>query len=273
MKWIEEHRIFSVITGIIVLLFLVILVSYLSAGGTTIVGRGMQKAMTVIEKPFAQVSSGVSDTLTGMVRYRSVKTENEQLKEENAKLERQNADLKLKKDELSELKKLAKSFDFQPYQGTADDAVAANVIELDYSSPYVIFTVDAGKEKGIKKDDVVCNGDGLVGRVQETGKGWSKIASVLSDGNNISFRTLRKGSITGVLKGNGKNKMTGYLLSSKARVVEGDTLITSGVGIYPKGIRIGKVDSVEFNDNTQLKMVTVKPAVTFRSMDKVAIFI
>ena len=228
--------------------------------------------MMVVEKPFAQASSSISNTITGIVRYKSVKSENDKLRAENTALKKENTDLQLKRDEYKELKDLSKSFNFAPFTSSSK-AVAANIIELDYSKPYVIFTVDAGTDKGIKKNDVVCNGQGLVGKVQEAGSGWAKVSSVLSDGNNISFKVLGKSSITGVVKGNGKNKLTGYLFNQNSRVVEGDKLVTSGIGIYPKGIRIGTVASIAYNDNTQQKDITVRPTVTFSNMDKVAIYL
>lgn len=48
--------------------------------------------------------------------------------------------------------------------------------------------------------------------------------------------------------------------------------MTSGVGVYPKGIIIGKVNSVDYDDNRQLKVITVKPSVSFETLEKVAIF-
>ncbi len=49
--------------------------------------------------------------------------------------------------------------------------------------------------------------------------------------------------------------------------------MTSGIGIYPMGIRIGKVTEVDYDDNRQLKTVVVEPTVKFDNMQKVAVFI
>jgi rod shape-determining protein MreC len=78
--------------------------------------------------------------------------------------------------------------------------------------------------------------------------------------------------VSGVLSANKNGELEGYVLKNKYRIVKGDTLITSGIGIYPKGIKIGKVKSVDYDDDRQLKVVKVKPAVDFETMEKVAIF-
>ena len=106
----------------------------------------------------------------------------------------------------------------------------------------------------------------------EAGNGYAKVVSILSDNNNVSFRVLKRQKVSGVLSANKNGELEGYVLKNKYRIVKGDTLITSGIGIYPKGIKIGKVKSVDYDDDRQLKVVKVKPAVDFETMEKVAIF-
>ncbi len=45
------------------------------------------------------------------------------------------------------------------------------------------------------------------------------------------------------------------------------------MGMYPSGIEIGTVTAVNYNSDTQLKMITVKPSVNFRGIRKVAVII
>ena len=75
----------------------------------------------------------------------------------------------------------------------------------------------------------------------------------------------------GVLQGDGKSGLTGFMLDDKAQVIEGDELITSGMGIYPEGINIGKIESVKMDRNTLLKTVKIAPSVTFKNLSKVMV--
>lgn len=272
MKWFKEHKLFTVIAGIVVALCLVIVISFATAGGSTVFGRAIQNVVVTIEKPISVVTGGIENTLSGIFSFRSTQKENEKLKEENERLKKENLELRLTRQELDDLESLSAIFQYSAYQ-EGRKAVAGRVIEIDLSNPYVVFTIDVGEEKGVKKDDVVVNGSGIVGKISETGGDWAKVVSVLSDGNSISFRTLRDPKITGILQGNGKNKLEGYLMSENSRITKGDTLVTSGIGIYPMGIQIGKVTEVDFDDNRQLKTVVVKPTVKFDNMQKVAVFI
>lgn len=271
MKWFGEHKLFTVISGIVVVLCLIIVISFVTAGGSTAVGRGLQAGIATIEKPVTVFTTAVRDNVTGIFSYRKLQRENKDLQAQVESLKEQNKNLKLKKDELKQLKKLSKSFDYEPFNGNSK-SVAARVIELDNSNPYVVFTIDAGTDKKLSKNDIVVDGDGLIGRVQEAGKSSSKVVSVLSSSNSISFKVLRKTSITGVLKGNGHGKLSGYLMDDNASVLKGDELVTSGIGIYPEGISIGKVTSVDYDEDRQLKVINVSPTVNFDGLQKVAVF-
>lgn len=271
MNWFRRHKIFTATAGVVLALCLLILGSFLLGGGSTLLGRALQTVGAAIEKPLSSAASGIRDTFTGIFNYRDVLEENEALKKENDALRQENLELELSREELGELAALAGAFDFTPFTG-AGEAIAGRIISLDNSNLFHTFVIDAGSAKGIAVDDIVVNGSGLIGRVRETGENWAKVVSILDENNNVSFKVLRKGSILGVLHGDGEGGLTGYLLDGDAQIAVGDVLVTSGVGLYPQGIRIGKVATVSFNKDLQLRVVTVKPSVSFESMELVAVF-
>ena len=271
MKWFAEHRLFTVVAGIIVALCLVIIISFAAAGGSGALGRGIQSGISWIQRPLSSFTRSVKENVGGIFRYKELQKENKALQAKVDALQEENKNLRIKKSELRELRSLSKSFDFKPFAGTSK-AVAARVIEIDESNPYVVFTVDAGTKKHVKRSDIVVNGSGLVGRVQEAGKNYSKIVSILSSRNSISFRLERRSSVTGVLKGSGHGELSGYVMNENMSVLKGDRLITSGIGIYPEGIEIGTIRSIEYDEDTQLKVIKVKPTVNFGALQKVAIY-
>lgn len=271
MRWIREHILFSTIFIIVVLLVLMVVFSFFSGGGGNVVSKSTQSIVTTIEKPFVSISSGVRNTFKGVFNYRKVVSENDELKDQVAELENQNIELKMKQDELDELGDLSKAFNFEPFKGQSE-AVAGNIIALDNSNIYDIFTIDVGADKGIEKEDIVVDGNGIIGKIDSVNKNTSKVISIIDSSNKISFRVKRKNSILGVLHGDGKGKLTGYLLNNKASVVKDDVLITSGIGLYPKGIKIGKISKIEFDSDTDLKIIEVKPTVDFTALQKVAVY-
>jgi rod shape-determining protein MreC len=272
MNWFKRHKIFATTAGIVLILCLFVLGSFTLGGSSTILGTGFQTVITAIEKPFTNVAGGIKNTFVGMFQYKEVLKENETLQKENEALKQQNLELTLTQEELAQLEELSGAFDFTPFVGIGQ-AVAGQIISIDNSNLFQTFVIDAGADKGIKVNNIVVDGKGLVGRIREVGKTWSKVVSILDENNNISFKVLRQDTIQGVLNGNGAGKLEGYLLDSEAKIVEGDVLVTSGVGLYPQGIRIGKVASVTFDKNLQLKVITVTPTVKFTSLQKVAVFL
>lgn len=76
----------------------------------------------------------------------------------------------------------------------------------------------------------------------------------------------------GVLSGDGKKTLKGYVMKKEAGIIKGDDLVTSGIGIYPEGIKIGTVSSVDYDDDRQLKVVEVKPTVDFETLQRVTIY-
>ncbi len=270
MRWIREHRLFSTVAGIVIVLIMIIVGSYIS-GGTNVLGKGVHRFISAVEKPFTYVAGNIQDGFNGIFKYKSLQEENEKLREENEELKQKNINLAISNKDYEELKKLAETFNFEPFNGIKK-AVVGNIIFMDNSMVYREFTIDVGTDKGVLEGDIVVDSNGLVGVVKDASKNTAKISSILDINNNISFMVKRDMSVLGVLKGKGKSKLEGYLLDEKANIIEGDTLITSGMGHYPKGIVVGKVSKVEYDSDTQLKRVEVRPTFNLKSMQKVAIF-
>jgi len=82
---------------------------------------------------------------------------------------------------------------------------------------------------------------------------------------------FRDVSLLGVLSGDGSGKLNGYMLDSGAAVIEGDELITSGLGSYPAGIVIGKVTEVQWQNDQLIKAVSIDPIVNFNDIRKVVV--
>ena len=49
--------------------------------------------------------------------------------------------------------------------------------------------------------------------------------------------------------------------------------MTTGIGMYPEGIEIGRTTGVNYNSDTQLMTVTVEPAVNFKNLRKVMVLL
>ena len=103
--------------------------------------------------------------------------------------------------------------------------------------------------------------------------GWAKVIGIIDESNKVSFKVLRDQNTLGIVHGEGIGGLNGYMLDGRASIIEGDMLVTTNIGIYPEGIEIGIIKKISFDNDTQLKNISVEPVVDFNSVQKVAVII
>lgn len=272
MRWMREHKLITALLLVFLLLLLIFAASMAAGGRFAHVTEPINTGVSKVSGIFSKAGNTIRDNVKGIFSYRSLQKEVEALKSENAELTRQLTEEKLTKQQLDELKELAEALNYD-YTEQKFDIVTGDVISLDGSNWTNIFTINCDTESGIKVGDAVVNGIGLIGKVEETGEGWSKVMSLIDEGSKVSFKLARDRKQLGVVSGNEKGEVSGYMIDGEALVSEGDVIITSGLGTYPEGLEIGSVKSVTYNSNTLLKEITVELAVNFKSLDKVAVIL
>ena len=273
MRWMKEHKLLSIIVGALLAAIIVLLVSFsVGKSGAANGGGFFNTVYNTLERPMTDVGSSISKNVKGFFSYNSLLEENKKLKEENEKLKSENMKLALRENELAQLKELSKALNYE-FVKDSGKIVTADVVAIDGSNWTNILTINKGTESGIKAKDVVICGEGLVGRVKSTGRGWSKIVSVVDESNKISFKLENNLSVLGISTGSSNGRLSGYMLDSNAPVLEGDNIITSGMGNYPAGIKIGKIIKTSYNSNKQLTQVKIKPSVDFSGINKVTVVI
>ena len=270
MKWFREHT-RATIAGVILLLLLSLTVaSYVNQGSNSWIGIQLERVSAFLQEPVSDAGNGVSTTIKGIFQFRQLLAEREALLEENARLRNELIEQALSRADLAELRSLTEAMNY--IDPTEDYSyVTAKVIAMDGSSWYRIFTINAGTENGVRKNAVVINGDGLVGRILDVGPNWAKVITVIDENNDVSFQVFRELSLLGILSGDGEGKIAGYMLDEDAAVIEGDILVTSGMEIYPQGIPIGKVSRITWDKDALLRTVEIEPAVDFTKVQKVTV--
>ena len=272
MRWIRKHKLITSLISLLVVLAVVFAVSVASGAGGNSISSVVNNGNSSITGFFANLGNGLKDGVVGIIGNKNLKAQIDQLEEEKGELERLLAEAKLEAEQLAQLKELSGVLNYD-YTKEQFNIVSADVTVRDLSNWNGIFTINRGKESGIKNGSVVINGIGLVGKVCEVGEGWAKVKPAIFESNNISFMLARSNDQLGIASGNEKGSFSGYMFDESSAVAESDILITSGMGVYPAGIEIGSVTSVSYNDDKLIKEVTIKPAVDFASLRKVAVII
>ena len=122
----------------------------------------------------------------------------------------------------------------------------------------------------------VVNGDGLVGRVVDTGAGFSRVMAIIDASSGVSGiveRTRDNGILTGTdSSGDGDALMMMGNLPLDADLMPGDTVITSGLaGVFPKGIAVGEVTEVRPSTDGMRNQAIVTPWVDFYHLEEVMV--
>ena len=184
------------------------------------------------------------------------------LQEENRSLRKKIGDLSLRISELGELanenSRLRSLLNFK--KGAALDTIPAEVIARNPSDWIGSFVIDKGALDGVRKGMAVCSAEGLIGRVAESGKDTSSVMLV----THPDFKAggmIRSTRTSGIVEGAGKGMARILYLPVDADVAEGMVVITSGHSrIFPKGLIIGEIVSVEKSKTGLYKNATIKPS-------------
>ena len=198
--------------------------------------------------------------------------ENRQLKEEIKslkQLESQNQILKNQNDALYgflDLKRERSDFEL----------VDASIIARTSSNYKSSFVIDRGTFHGVKENMPLINSDGvLLGVVVSADVASSKCLSLTSYDMNVGVYDEKNGS-TGILCGDYELFSLGKCmikdLQSQTNIAIGDRILTSGMGdVYPRGLVIGRVESLEPDMESYTLKAVVVPEATQLSEDSVMV--
>ncbi len=262
-------RIVLVVIGIL----LVVLMA-LSFGGRdriTFIESKLGSMIMPVQKFFTSIGNFIDEKTEPVINVLNYKDLNENLSQENEMLKEQIVSLTMSQKELSELDSLKSALKYVD-QDLNSGYISCNVVSKDIGNWFNMFTVDAGSDHGITKNSTVINGSGLVGLVYEVGENWSKVISIIDQKSSVGFEMLRvTDDYDGILSGTTNYELIGELFDPKATVKVNDFIVTSGLGMYPKGILIGKIYEVVTDKDLILNRIKVTPAVDFKKINKVMI--
>ncbi len=236
----------------------------------TVVEKWVGNIITPVQNVFNSGVNKVEENISSIANLKNLKTENEELKEEVESLKKEVLDLNITRTELEELKNLKYALNYIE-DTDKQNTISASLIGKEPGNWFNIFTINAGENAGIRKDNIVLNSDGLIGRIYEVGDNWAKVISIIDSNSSVSFEIMRDSSLQGIVTGSINNEITGYLFDPLADIIVGDKIITSGLGIYPEGIVVGEVIEVDKSEDNLLKTIKVEPSVDFKRITKVLV--
>jgi rod shape-determining protein MreC len=159
-------------------------------------------------------------------------------------------------------------------QENPNDLTSARVIARSLDRLGGSITIDKGVKDGVLPNRAVITPEGLVGRVERSTSHEARVLTLLQRDCSVAVRVGRT-RVDGVLEWEfGERPVLSLLyVSAQEDVKPGDLVLTSGLGgIFPEGVRVGTVTRVGVGENGLMKEVQVKPAVDFRSLEEVLVY-
>ena len=270
MRDFIKSRFFTVI--VIITMVMVIVPSVFGIMG---IGRYLRDGVNIILTPFQKLFTYVTDAADGFVSYF---TEFDRIVAENEELKKQNAEMR---DKISAAEETEKTndwlFTYLELKREHPDFSfrEASITGRESSNYMTVFTLDKGKAQGIAKNMPVVTPEGIVGYVSDVGTDWCRAVTLLESGGACGAYVERSGAI-GVVEGEYNLSRQGLCkmeyMAADADIKVGDRILSSGLGsVYPRGLVIGYVESVEPDAASRALTVKVRPTADLSETTKLMI--
>jgi rod shape-determining protein MreC len=267
------------VLAVLLAVSLVLLTVYFSepvSGGLHAIQRGAGEVLSPLEEGAARAFKPFGDLAGWVGDVGDAKQENKQLKTEVQTLRSQLAALATDKREAEQLRALAGLSSYLP---AGAKRVTARVIAHSPTVWYSTIQIDKGRNDGVRTNQPVLTAGGLAGKVIATTGGNARVALITDSSSGISAEVMPKG-VNGVVRPEigGKDLILDYIPKG-SRVRSGEVVVTSGFksgpleSLFPRGIPIGKVGSVNQDQLEVYQRVRVHPYADLRRMDFVQVVI
>ena len=252
-------------------LFAVIFYSVLGIMGKASV---FHNTLGVVATPFRWCFTKAGEAIGGFgdyfTEFQRLQNENEELAERVAKLEKENAHVQVLEGENEWLRGFLGVRNVMEHCKT----VEAEVIGRESNSYLTLYTLNKGTVHGIKAGMAVVTNSGVVGRVETAGLNWCRVTTIVENGVSVGALCARSGArglVDGTLGLRGKGQCVMNYISEFSDIEVGDSIISSGGGIYPYGFLIGTVVEKTFDENTRTVSAIIEPNVNFESLSRVLV--
>ena len=247
-----------------------IVATFASGAATVPLQEAAGLVVVPFEKSINRIGQLLSVTRQSLKDKQDLISANEELQSQIDNLTQQNNKLIQDQGELLRLRELYKlDAEYADYP-----KVAARIISKDPGNWYDTFMINKGSNDGIRVDNNVIAGKGLVGIVTEVGPGWATVRSIIDDSSSVSAMTVSTSDncvITGDLELIDEGKLRfEQLYDQENKVTAGERIVTSNISEkYVEGLFIGYVNDVEQDSNNLTKTGTIVTPVDFQHLKDV----
>jgi rod shape-determining protein MreC len=267
------------VLALLVACSLILLTAYFgesAGGGLHSVQRGFLEVVSPIQEGASRALKPVRDLFGWFDDTVHAKSDRDKYKKQAAQWRAAaiaNAYNKRRLAELEKLTGLDKELGLDQMQ-----PVSSRVIGKSPTIWYSTVTIDKGTSDGVRTEQPVITGDGLVGTVS-TATAHSAIVKLITDEGSGVSATIDQTGVTGIVQPavGAPNDLRLEFIRHADRVKPGQALVTSGTSssrlpsLFPPGIPIGRVSKVDAEEVDLYQRVHVRPFAELRRLDYVQV--
>jgi rod shape-determining protein MreC len=219
-----------------------------------------------VEHAIVVIAGGVTDAWGNYVWLRHVREEDQALRRD---LLRQRAELQLYAEAQAENNRLRGLLDYAE-RSPRLKLLSAQVVAVGASPHSHTIRIARGEHDGVRRGMPVVAPEGIVGTVAQVTSGYADVQLIVGPQSAVPALSQR---------GRGRSTVRGTGDLTKCRIdyalrtdelAEGDWLLTAGgEGFFPKGLRIGRILSVQKKATGMFIGAELTPAVEFHRLDEV----
>jgi len=217
-----------------------------------------------VQKAITRPVVFVRDTWQRYIALVDVEAENRELRAEIARLQQEGLQFREALVVSGQLRRIA-----QMRREFEVPLLPTQVVGQDASAWSHALLLDRGRTAEVRSGMPVMVDEGLVGLVSATTPHAAR-AMLILDRRSAVDTMIERSRARGLVRGLGTGELEFVFMVRGDDVQAGDDVITSGVGgVYPKGIRVGTITSVNADREELLHTGKVKPAVDFGRLEQV----
>ncbi len=151
--------------------------------------------------------------------------------------------------------------------------INSTVIERNKLYFFNNFTIDKGLDFNLKENMAVVNSNGLIGIIDKVYKNYSIVKLITtSNDNKISVKIKKDNTyLYGTITSYKDNLFLLEGITNYQDISLNSDVLTTGYGVFPSDILIGKVTKIEENKYNTSKIIYVKSNVNFNELYYVSI--
>ncbi len=197
------------------------------------------------------------------------------LEEENRKLNKEVSSLKGEinacREACFECDRLKKLLAMRESSGF--ETIAAKVVGRERSSVFKTILINRGSSDGLTVGLPVLAFEGVAGRIIDVSWNVSTVLLLIDYNSNIDA-LVQSVRAQGILQGSGREGCTLKYVQRLEEVKAGDPVICSGLaGVFPKGLLLGTVVSVDREKTSLFQKIQVVPAVDVAKLEEVLVIL